>query len=568
MKVFLSVSVYWVTGISVVILFVAGCQSTASVDEMRPSTSAPYKSKAYQIYHDGSYSYFTRGGYNSSDHDVEKLRQLPALDVKHLSIEDFYDIMNFCRRYDRLKEKQKSYQSHYVQQALDQHKCLREELRVLYEYEKYIKRSLEQTASGYYQKPSFSSRMSAKKETKHLTLKHRRLMRPINEDININARLSLYGYDGRSLVNEKIWESALSGNLSPERSVWVVDLLNETLCDLKQRYAYTYSYAQQTQNPLIINFLSDAKIKLDAMGEFIGKTKEYFKPYLDQAAADQKRQVSEPTLSQDHLIRSYVARKLSNDRFEIQAEVGVAIESVSVHGMYVDVQLRYFKVPFPNTREFGTVIAYYEGVNLGSPVDSKVFKLPAPAKLSKEAFKKTFQETLCYYRFEADSSFPPKGEINILARCPEVQLDSKISYSVIGTVTNSPTEASDFSGVISCRREQDHLYVPVSLNIHGVPVVTELLLDTGASIANISESLYRQGNGRPLASLPHLSLHTANGEVRVPTDDIEIRAGEMTRTTKTAIHQGGVGLLGVSFFSGYTYTVDVENSRILVSPVN
>ncbi len=119
---------------------------------------------------------------------------------------------------------------------------------------------------------------------------------------------------------------------------------------------------------------------------------------------------------------------------------------------------------------------------------------------------------------------------------------------------------------IPCKRAGPHLMVPVSLDIHGRLVETELLLDTGASITLVPRSVYVRGNAKPIESLPRRKLQTVGGYVTACIDQIGISTAGYSRATAVAISDADSQLLGANYFEGSVFTIDLEGESVYVHP--
>lgn len=585
---------YWIAGMTISALSLAGCQTTKSnqnlTSELKPSLTAPYQSKAYRICLDKDFRYLSKNMYLPNSpmdfsmgiFNADRLNQFTKLSPSQLKVDDFCDIMEFCSRYDSLTEKQREYQSQYVQQVLTPYKNLREALQNLYEYEKHVQKFTTLGGKSAYDArdktkwfPNIDIRIghldsvtkcyifSIDGDTNHLNLAH---IEHVSPTLKVPPPWSSSIDSWGTVIDKTLWTRASSG-VASSSDIQKVRALDGTLSYLERRYEYTLSYARQTGNPLILEFLSQARSRLDELKEFTEETKPYYRTYLEQAAVDEARRVAKVSLTQEHLIKSYTARHLPEDRFKINLETGDAIESVAVCGKYIDIQIRHFELNNSQS-PFGSVVVYYEGVNLGSPVDKKALILPARSD-QEDTDLGMIKETVYQYRFKAEQALAQSGKIDVQLRCPAIQLDSTINYTASQKIQDSAalaSTASYFSGIIECRRVGNHLYVPTSLNIDGVSVGAELLLDTGASSTCISEKLYKKGNSKSLTSLFYQKISTANGVVRAPTDRMEVTAGGIKKDLVVLILADDIGLLGVDFFQGYTYTIDVGKARILVSP--
>jgi TPR repeat protein len=114
--------------------------------------------------------------------------------------------------------------------------------------------------------------------------------------------------------------------------------------------------------------------------------------------------------------------------------------------------------------------------------------------------------------------------------------------------------------VLKGKKENGHLLLPVAFNIDGAKKTISLLLDTGASYTVIPRSFY--GAGKSVSNLKSVGLDTANGRVTAPIVSLGVSVSGLSKTVEVAIMPDDVGLLGVNFFEGYIYTIDIEKESV------
>jgi len=88
---------------------------------------------------------------------------------------------------------------------------------------------------------------------------------------------------------------------------------------------------------------------------------------------------------------------------------------------------------------------------------------------------------------------------------------------------------------IECKRKGNHLMLPISLNVHGKEVKTQLMLDTGASVTMIPMELYRKGNSKPLSELGKETFETPKGTIQCYIDNVQISTSAYSKNTSIAI---------------------------------
>ena len=120
--------------------------------------------------------------------------------------------------------------------------------------------------------------------------------------------------------------------------------------------------------------------------------------------------------------------------------------------------------------------------------------------------------------------------------------------------------------VIQCQREGMHLQVPTELNIHGIKIKTDMLLDTGASFTVISKQLYSKGQTIPTGKLQKQRIQTANGLIECPIDILEVSTTAYARKVDVAIVDDCDPLLGANYFARHVFTIDLDNQCIYIHP--
>jgi hypothetical protein len=120
--------------------------------------------------------------------------------------------------------------------------------------------------------------------------------------------------------------------------------------------------------------------------------------------------------------------------------------------------------------------------------------------------------------------------------------------------------------VIRCQRVGMHLKVPVTLDIHGVEIKTDMILDTGASVTVLAKSVYSQGLAKPLDSLPRIRMKTANGFITCPVDTLQISTLAYTNKIAVALTNDSTSLLGANYFAGHRITMDLKNECLYIHP--
>ncbi len=119
------------------------------------------------------------------------------------------------------------------------------------------------------------------------------------------------------------------------------------------------------------------------------------------------------------------------------------------------------------------------------------------------------------------------------------------------------------STIIQCERRESHLYVPTEIFGPDGFATCWMLLDTGASMTMISESVWSQTEKGYLRSARHESFRTANGMREFPVIYRSVSA-EGDRRRKIEVCVGDINLLGMNYFDGLKFIVSSSDACIYV----
>ncbi len=102
-----------------------------------------------------------------------------------------------------------------------------------------------------------------------------------------------------------------------------------------------------------------------------------------------------------------------------------------------------------------------------------------------------------------------------------------------------------------------HLILPLEASGPNGIVVVRALLDTGAAITMLSESIIRETGGEDLARAPRRTFRTVNGMITCPIVTRQINIGGVVKTIEVAVDQRDeLNLVGMNFFQGMDYLID------------
>jgi predicted aspartyl protease len=172
--------------------------------------------------------------------------------------------------------------------------------------------------------------------------------------------------------------------------------------------------------------------------------------------------------------------------------------------------------------------------------------------------------------FHAEN-MPSQGKLKLLITGKNIRVDCATDY---GTDTNEyitggpvdlvsqPQSIVSSTKAIKCRRDGNHLWVPVEIGSGESVQQAELLLDTGASITCIPPDIYEKLR---LKDVKHeeIELETANGQISADTVILSVKTSAFQRDIRVAFNSSNK-LLGVNYFADCIFTVDVLNECIYV----
>jgi hypothetical protein len=215
-----------------------------------------------------------------------------------------------------------------------------------------------------------------------------------------------------------------------------------------------------------------------------------------------------------------------------------------------------------------------QGRRLGSPVESTYDRLPSVHGLIVTlAYKHPFAEDRDPVAFVMQNeSVEHRAPIVLALSRPtdegaQARLLNDQEYRSLTTAQQTPTPLQQ-TQVIACRRVGRHLKVPVQLDIHGVIVPTTMILDTGSTMTVLPKALYNQGLAKPLDSLRTVQTRTANGILTCPVDRVGVSTSAFGKAMPVLLINSSMALLGTDYFSGYRFTVDLDQEHIVVHPTD
>ena len=330
--------------------------------------------------------------------------------------------------------------------------------------------------------------------------------------------------------------------------------------------------------------LKDTKKMIGNLSLRIQRTKERY-------AVDRRKYKEQKKKYSEHLIKCLKETGVAEKLIYADSKAVVCVDSVAmmsekiivIVGAYLteppkqkaptgrDAWLKHMGRPADEVER--RIFAYgMNGESLGSPIQAKYgyftmvsgqvvsLEYEGTLKAGSGSLRLVIEQTA--FNSETDIEFEiPYDEITIASDTITVA-DQIMDSPVDNAMDRLPNRLE----VIQCLRDGNHLMVPTELNIHGMKIKTDMLLDTGASFTVISKQLYFKGQPIPFEKLQKQKIMTANGQIECPIDVLEVSTTAFRRKVNVAIINDSVPLLGANYFVDNVFTVDLENQCIYIHP--
>lgn len=326
--------------------------------------------------------------------------------------------------------------------------------------------------------------------------------------------------------------------------------------------------------------VAQVRLNMSEIGEKIAEIETKIEVIKERFAVDKKRHDLKKEKYREHLLKGIIASGISKDYIYTDDIVVIYLDSINVRKDSATLVIKaYLIIPSRSnsisTGRCDTHISLYNthGKTMGSPIESNYtqqygakgvilnLKYQDNIELGAGALKLVVEKWVIANRAEVIMEIPYKLKEIIPPKLPLERKDEISSIAV-----KSDKDFVTKIEIIECKRKGNHLVVPVSLNIHGKEIETEMMLDTGASVTTITFGLYKKGNAKPLSELKKEKFETAKGIIQSYIDEVKVSTSAYSKNISIAISNYDMVLLGANYFEGNIFTVDVENERIYVHP--
>jgi len=430
------------------------------------------------------------------------------------------------------------------------------------------------------------------------------------------GKRSHFQQNSSNILNDKHvkdLEDILKDSLLSRPSLWLLKMYMESL-EVEMRSNTSYDLAKEKDINQVEESINQHDKEIQHFQKIIENTEIFLKNNSDDALSIKLASFRERLQKYEYIIKEYEERfKLPQYQFKLLEDQYLAdtrkkdalrksykehilkgIDDIGINSEYVFYNessigiiesLFYFKkkiyltvkliiLPYSNAHiEHFHLYDKFAG-HLGSPEDESFSNL-YDSRDEKEP------QVRIYKRVFSAENIPNNGELKIILQGWNINHEKTLKYAELdyGKTIPISNNIKDFSKKdikekdfvseitkIQGKRKGNHLLIPVWLDIHGVEIDAELLLDTGASITTIPYNLYKTGNPINLNSLKKEKFQTADGIVIAPTDKLKLRTSAYTKEIEVALIDNDVLLLGANYFEGNVYTVDLTNECIYIHP--
>jgi predicted aspartyl protease len=291
-------------------------------------------------------------------------------------------------------------------------------------------------------------------------------------------------------------------------------------------------------------------------------------PYLDDHIADAARTTTMQQKYRALLLLTAEDLRVQKDRVYSDQNCVFWIESVSLQNTELTLKVRFFTLPKAMAGLSGVHVSY-NGASLGSPKSATSWDYTEKMENRRDDIGP--EENLYTYTFYGEN-LTDSGVVKLrLNGYNDFAVEKTIEYRSrenevsenflkIRSLEKGGNSVSKEAVILKGKRDHGHLLLPIKVTIGHETKSLTLLLDTGASLTSIPDSVY--SDGVRLHGLSTKEFATANGTVLAKVDKLSVSVGSLTKTLDVAIMPGDVGLLGVNFLDGYIYTVDIENEAV------
>ena len=271
---------------------------------------------------------------------------------------------------------------------------------------------------------------------------------------------------------------------------------------------------------------------------------DFIQPYRAELEVENKR-IASRRAKYKELIQNYIkTANIPQSNILITSDYIYYVESVVFEKSHLKINAHL--VYYPSSAGTNVIIhAFYDGRSLGHTVTETE---------KGEPKEKQGVDLTCTHLLDVeDAGIPDSGTIDVIVESNTVHEKLKLAYNQTSkTVLKKGSEI-----VLHCRREGDHLILPVRFKDDDSQTTFACLVDTGASITTVARIPF------PSSSKKEEQFTTANGIVSMPVALSRITVGEVEKELSVAFSgAGGVNLLGANFFADFVYTIDLENNAI------
>jgi len=335
----------------------------------------------------------------------------------------------------------------------------------------------------------------------------------------------------------------------------------------------TETFLKNNSDDTLSMKLASFRGRLEEYEKIIKSYEKRFKLFKDQFLADTRKKDARRKSYKEHILKGIDDIGINSEYILSNDSSILIIESVYYFKKKIYLTVRLIILPHSHAYIEHFHLYDISGKHLGSPEDKSTSYL-------YDSRDERDPQVYIYKRVFSAENIPNNGELKIILQGNNINYEKTLKYTELDYSKTIPaSKINDFSKKdikerdfvseitkIQGKCKGQHLLIPVWLDIHGVEIYAELLLDTGASITTIPLNLYKTGNPINLNSLKKERFQTANGIVIAPIDKLKLRTSAYTKEIEVALSDSDIPLIGANYFEGNVYTVDLTNECIYIHP--
>ncbi len=340
--------------------------------------------------------------------------------------------------------------------------------------------------------------------------------------------------------------------------------LDDAIEKSRLRIADAEAYSNRhPDNHLFLNQIDEARNEFQSHQQKYDAYVAFYAPFKADYEVEKRRTASKRTTYKELIAHYIEAQHIPSSQVVVSDAAIYFVEDAVVKDGVLTIISHLSVVPECNVT-FDEAHAQFSGQSLGS-VETSI----DPDSLIGRLFTWTLGDgthEIKHVINVADAGLPDKGVIKLAvsfsgvlepSKEPRFPCSATLTIPYSGTLTREVKMGDTIT--LHGRKEGNHLFLKAMIMCAGQEIPRECLVDTGASLTAAS-NLPLNANGTETTE-----FETANGMLSMPVINATVSVGPITKDIKVAVSKDdAVNLLGANFFEGFLFTIDLENSAIIL----